>query len=348
MSDWTLEAWPLREQPEKLLAELHEASAPLDAEARPGDPRRPLAAEIARVAHLPAPEDGVKIVARAPGGAVAGYVSCRWEQLPGWDHVLTTELAVLPHWRRRGLGRVLAGRAVSVAGDRGLRLVTGRTRQHVPAGAAFARHLGAQAATVVRENRQDLTAVDAAFLRRQLDEGPARAPGYRLQFVAGATPPELAEKVAGVLNVMNTAPRDDLDIGDTPMTPELVRQYDQAAEDAGEQLWACYAVEEASGQFVGLSTLNFRPGEPDRAHVGDTAVEPAHRGRALGRWLKAAMTSRLLAEAPQVRWVITHNAGSNDAMLAINTQLGFRPVAEITTWQAPAGQLRSRLAGQAR
>jgi hypothetical protein len=34
-------------------------------------------------------------------------------------------------------------------------------------------------------------------------------------------------------------------------------------------------------------------------------------------------------------------------MLAINTQLGFRPVAGITTWQAPAGQLGARLAGQA-
>jgi hypothetical protein len=41
--------------------------------------------------------------------------------------------------------------------------------------------------------------------------------------------------------------------------------------------------------------------------------------------------------------VITYNAGSNDAMLAINKQLGFRTAAVHTTWQLGTSQLRDIL-----
>jgi GNAT superfamily N-acetyltransferase len=343
VSAWTFEEWPQREQPDELMAEVYAATAALHAEAAPDDPRRPLAEETAAIRNQPPAEDGVVRVARAGDGAVAGYLDCGWERLPGVDHVLAAEVAVLPGYRRRGLGRQLLDRAAAVAEDRGLRLIIGRTRDNVPSGAAFCTRFGAEPAFVGRENRLDLRSVDQELVARWIADGPVRAPGYRLEFVAGRTPPELVDRVADVLNVMNTAPREDLDIGDIPMTADLLQQQEEAALAAGEQLWACYAVEESSGRFVGLTTIEFRPGTPDRVRVGDTAVDPEHRGRALGKWLKAAITDRVLAELPGVRWVITWNAGSNDAMLGINTELGFRTSAVHTTWQVAADQLRTRL-----
>jgi mycothiol synthase len=340
---WTIEKWPIREQPDELLAELYQARAALHAEATPDDPRKPLAEEIAAVRHLPAPEDGVVMVARDPAGVIAGVSACLWEQLPGWDHVLQAEVAVLPGWRRLGLGRQLLDRSAAIAEQRGLRLVMGRSRDNVPSGEAFCRRFGADRALVGQENRLDLSAVDQDLVASWLADGPVRAPGYRLEFVAGRTPPDLADRVAEVFNVMNSAPRDNMDVSDTMVTPELVCQYEDAAIGAGEELWAYYAVEESSGRFVGLTNISIRPGTPDRARVGDTGVDLAHRGRALGKWLKAAMTRRILDELPDVRWVITWNAGSNDAMLAINNQLGFRTAAVNTTWQIPTSQLRERL-----
>jgi mycothiol synthase len=344
VSAWTIEEWPLREQPDGLLAELYAARAPLHAEATPDDPRRTLADEIIAARNLPAPEDGVRLVARDSAGAIAGYAWCGWEELAGWAHVLSVDVAVLPDWRRRGLGRALLGRAASIADHRGLRLVTGRSRENVPSGGAFAQRFGAQAAMVGRENRQDLRCVSRDLVDEWVAGGPVRAPGYRLEFVAGRTPPDLIERAAEVFNVMNTAPREDLDVSDTPVTPDLVRQYEDAILGAGDEMWAYYAVEESSGRFVGLTNITMRRGEPDRVHVGDTGVEPAHRGYALGKWLKAAMTQRILAELPGVRWVITHNAGSNDAMLGINSELGFRTAAVITTWQIATDRLLAELA----
>lgn len=344
VSAWTIEQWPVREQPDELLAELHAAREPLHAEATPDDPRQPLAEEIAQVRNLPAPEDGFVLVARDPTGSIAGLASAGWEQLAGWQHVLFTGIAVLPGGRGQGVGTLLLDRSVAIAEQRGLRLLIGRTRDNVPSGAAFCARFGAEQAMVGQENRLDLRSVDEDLVARWIAEGPVRAAGYRLQLVAGRTPDALAGHVADVMNVMNSAPRENMDVGDTPVTAELVREYEDAALAAGAQQWACYAVEESSGRFVGLTTISHQPGRPDRVWVGDTGVEPAHRGRGLGKWLKAAITRRILDELPDVRWVVTWNAGSNDAMLAINTRLGFRTAAVVTTWQAGTDALRARLA----
>jgi mycothiol synthase len=343
VSSWTIEEWPLRDQSDELLSELYQAREELHLEWAPGDPRRPLADEVARLRNLPEPMDGVMIVARDDAGSVAGISECSWEQLEGWRHICWVEVRVLPAGRRQGLGRLLLDRSVTVAERRGSRLIMGQTRENVPSGAAFCRHFGAEPGQVGRENRLDLRSVDRALVDRWIADGPVRAPGYRLEFVDGSTPPELADRVAEVLNVMNTAPRDDLDFGDTQITPELLRQYEEAGEKAGRGHWAYYAVDEASGRFVGTTDITIRPGNPDRVHVGDTGVDPAHRGKSLGKWLKAAMTRRILDGLPDVRWVITFNAASNDAMLAINNQLGFRQSAVTTMWQVPTSDLRARL-----
>jgi len=330
----------VREQPDELLAELYAARARLHAEATPDDPRLPLADDIAAIRHLPSSEDGVVLVARDQAGAIAGFSSCGWEDVPGLNHVLWTDVAVLPDARRQGLGSRLLGESAAVAEHRGLRLLMGRSRANVPSGEAFCRRFGAEQAMVGRENRLDLRAVDRDLVARWVADGPVRAPGYRLEFVAGRTPAELMDRVAEVFNVMNTAPRENMDISDVAVTPDLVRSIEEARLAVGDQLWAYYAVEQSTGRFVGLTNITIRPGTPDRVHVGDTGVDAAHRGHALGKWLKAAITERILAELPDVRWVITWNAGSNDAMLGINAELGFLTVAVTTAWQIATDRLR--------
>jgi mycothiol synthase len=342
---WTVTEWPLREQSDDLLAELHAFGAPLHAEATPDDPRPPLEAAIAEARHLPATVDGRVLVARDTGGAIAGVSWCTTESLAGLDHVLRARIEVLPALRRRGLGRLLLRRSADYAEERGLRVLTGWARENVPAGGAFARRFGAEAAMQGEENRLDLRACDRDLVRRWIAEGPVRAPGYRLIFVAGPTPPELAQQAAAALNIMNTAPREGLDMGDVQITADLLAEYERAGQAAGKTRWAYYA-EGPDGGFVGLTDVQVDPRIPDRVWVGDTAVDPAHRGRGIGKWLKAAITERLLDERPGIRWVLTHNAGSNDAMLAINRQLGFRAAFRAVAWQVSVARLRAILAGE--
>jgi hypothetical protein len=49
-----------------------------------------------------------------------------------------------------------------------------------------------------------------------------------------------------------------------------------------------------------------------------------HRGHRLGLYLKTAMLLWLREEQPQLELIDTGNAESNDHMIAINEQLGYR------------------------
>ena len=78
---------------------------------------------------------------------------------------------------------------------------------------------------------------------------------------------------------------------------------------------------------------------------GITAVWPEYRGKRLGRWIKAKMLQKLLAERPAVTIVRTENADVNAAMLKINTELGFRPYMAEKVWQVPSETAKAYLRG---
>jgi len=328
-----LESVDLRDKPEELIRELYGAAGPLHAEAAPDEPRWPVERVLAAARHLPAAVNGATIVARDGSGRVAGFADATVHDRDGVRHVAYVGMGVLPDYRRAGTGQALLGSALAVAGRFGRNLLIGSTRETVPAGEAFARRIGAGLGQVIIENRLDLRAVDRDLVRSWAEAGPGRAPGYRLEFIKGATPDRFVPGAIAALQILNTAPRDDLQVGDFTMTPEQLREDERSFAAVGLERWACYAVDDASGDIVGLSDVMVDSAVPERVHVGSTGVAPAHRGRALGKWLKAAITQQVLDELPAARWVVTGNAASNDAMLSINRQLGFQPSGAVKIWQ---------------
>lgn len=341
-----LESTGLRDMPEDLIRELYAASAPLRAEAAPDEPPQPLEQVLAFARNLPEGHDGATIVARDEAGQITGSADVAVQDMDGYRHVAWVSIRVLPGHRRAGIGRALLRGALEVAERFGRSLLMGGTRETVPAGEAFARRIGAELGQVMIENRLDLRAVDRDLVRSWVEAGPARAPGYHLEWVKGTTPAHLVPGVIAALLTLNTAPRDDLQVGDITITPQLLKEQEQAAAAAGLERWACYAIEDATGDFVGLTDIVVNSAVPERLQVGNTGVEPAHRGRALGKWLKGAMTQEILDELPAARWLVTGNAASNDAMLSINRQLGFHASATMKTWQVPADRARTYLSAQ--
>ena len=144
---------------------------------------------------------------------------------------------------------------------------------------------------------------------------------------------------------MNTAPRDDLDMEDEMHTVEMVRQWEASRDAHGTIRWSVFARHDASGELIGLSEIYWNPAEPETMYQGDTGVDPGHRGHALGKWMKAHMIERILAERPNIVDIRTGNADSNDAMLGINHALGFRPYIAQMNWQVPVERVEAYLAG---
>jgi GNAT superfamily N-acetyltransferase len=256
---------------------------------------------------------------------------------------MQTGISVHREHRQQGIGRELFRLVVEAAEEEGRRRIIGSTSERIPAGAAFAKGVGAEAGIEERISRLVLDEVDRELVDRWLAEGPGRAQGYSLVAIDGPYPENMLEDIAAVHMIMNTAPRDDLDIEDWEVKPEHLREENKQLEATGSQRWTLLARHDATGKLVGFTEVGWNPKIPPHVWQYGTGVDPAHRGHALGKWLKAAMMRRILDERTEAVEIRTGNAFSNDAMLGINTQLGFELYYATTGWQITLDQARAYL-----
>jgi len=315
------------------------------AETLPDDPPTPLEETMARMRNVPPfvslhpwagwSAGGEEIVA----SLVASFLKTEENQ-----HLLQFEINVDAEYRRRGVGRALLRLAADVARREERRLMMTGTDGAVPAGAAFLERIGAERGLEEHTNQLVLADLDAALLAQWQAEGLVRAAGFALGFWDGPYPEDQLAAIAALNEVMNTAPREKLDMEDMHFTPEHLRQMEQVMTAAGTQRWTLYVAEAQTGRFVGFTEVWWNPNRPLVVSQGGTGVFPEFRGRGLGRWMKAAMLDRVRKERPQAQFVRTGNADSNAAMLGINHALGFRPFRSHCVWQLETEKAAAYLA----
>lgn len=330
---YRIEEIQIRTASDEVLHELFALALELHHEAAPEDPPPQFEVMKTQNRELPDVADISNFIARDQQGRLAGQAFCLVLRIGENEHMAQSGIEVGPEHRRQGLGRAFLGELQTAARAKGARVLLSFTSERVPAGAEFARATGAKMAQEAHENRLDLRQVDRKLVERWVAEGPRRAPGYSLVFMDGRAPDEMVERVCKAFDIMNTAPRGDIAQDDIHFTPALYREFEKQLFAGGGRHWALYASHEGDGEFVGFTDINWHPDRPQLIHQGATAVDPAHRGHALGKWLKAEMIRRVLAELPDANYIVTGNADSNDAMLGINRQLGFAPHAATLAWQ---------------
>lgn len=148
-------------------------------------------------------------------------------------------------------------------------------------------------------------------------------PGYRLTAWEGAVPPELARSYADSRRAMDDMPMEDTDYGTVVWDVDRVLAAAEAVAGRGDLLHTVAVLDTADGSVVGFSEL-VAPGDGrgDAQHYG-TAVLPEHRGRGLGRWMKAESIRRARRHHPGLTGLVTDTATGNTPMLAINDELGY-------------------------
>lgn len=311
----------------------------LDQERVPEDPPLPIETYVRRLTTLRPDGRAVLWGARDAGHALVGgaflALSDREDLANGFAGVF-----VAPDQRRRGVGRRLLRAITERAAGEGRKTLAGITSDRVPAGAEFARAMGARAGLEMRSSQLDLRAVDPVAVQQHIADSKAKAQGYRLVFIDWDTVDDATlEAFATAHDAMNDMPKGDIAMEDRHYDVARVRERHETAVKAGNDVWSMVAIHAATGAGAGFTQIGLTPSRPEIVDQYGTGVVPAHRGHALGMWLKAAMLERLMRVQPKARFIRTGNATVNEAMLRINIELGFKPAWSETFWQGDTAAL---------
>jgi RimJ/RimL family protein N-acetyltransferase len=341
----TIEAFDPATAPDAELQPFYEYERAIEAEVEPGDPFPPFETFAKQRRLVPSYRRTMVWLARDHGdnGAIVGAAHLHVQYVETNRKLGNFWVSVRADRRREGIAhRLLAPLADAAAADD--RTLLGSDPPEGTPGDAFTASLGAEKRSRERRSRLVLADIDRAMLDDWVARAKERASEYTLLFWEDKCPDELVEQFVPFTEVMNTAPRDDLDMEDWTETPERYAEDWERAIALGDKSWTLCARHEPTGELGGFTDVWFADWMGDLMWQGNTGVDPKHREKGLGRWLKAAMLQKILDERPQVARIDTWNAGSNEPMLAINVALGFRPVKYYGDWQIPTDALRDAAA----
>ncbi|WP_351236237.1 hypothetical protein [Streptomyces sp. NPDC002133] len=244
--------------------------------------------------------------------------------------VTAAVLAVRPGLRRRGIGRKL----VEFAGARGK--LDGRTwlllfadagpgaEDTIPA-ARFADALGGR------------TVMTLDHLRLEVCDAPAAGPvpdGYTCRTWGSTVPDELVAEAARLEATLSAdAPTGDLDWEPQPAAISRIRAFERMRIARGRRAYQTGIRHEGTGRLVAWSAVSMTTANPDSALQAVTVVDPGHRGRGLGRLVKALNLRYVRGSETELRTIDTWNSTGNVHMRRINEEFGFRPAGGRRMWE---------------
>jgi len=329
-----------RSAPESLLAEMHEYYGPVRAEELPNDPPVPFERQAADWKNYREDEAAPRWLLRVDGEIAAVAVA-----FISLDQNLDNAFArihVRPELRRQGLARRLAQPVLEFLALDGRKRLSTYIIEGKPEGELLER-LGLKSAYREKRSRLVVAEVDMDLMTSWIKRASERASEYELLYLEMPFPDDVIDKYCELQFQMNTAPQEDFEQDDEMITPKIWRDLEEKMTLSRHELHTCVAIHKPTGDFVASTTLNTDKLQPDQAWQWETVVHPDHRNKGLGRWLKAANMVKVLEARPLVDRIDTWNAGSNQPMLNINIEMGFKQILVTDAWQGDLETARGRL-----
>lgn len=279
------------------------------------------------------------LVARNDEGRIVGSA---WVEMTTTHntHLVGADISVARGLRRQGIATQLLGALVALAEADGRTTILLGTDHLAPAAEAFAASLGMTFGMAAHTNQLTIANVDRD---RMASWRAATHPDYAIEWITpdGPYPDDALDDMAHLRGVLvNDAPMGDIPLEHRVVTHEQLRADEARLVGYGRTRWTLIA-RHRSGTPVAYTEVFVDPNDPRHLFQGATAVDPGHRGHALGQQLKATMFERVVAERPEAEFIRTFNADDNRPMLAVNEAMGFEPLYQAIRWVIDTADAKS-------
>ncbi len=289
---------------------------------------------------VPWPGQDLEFIVAMRDGRPVGRVVLEFPTRENLD-MIYADIWVVPSARRQGIGRQLYEHVREIADERGRKKLIATTLWELPgipapnlAGVAFAESLGFTGALADVARRLDLSTVDEAVLDDMLNHAKEKAHGYRVVRWVGSPPEEYLEDLAYLdARLMLDAPMGDLQMEAPEPDVERMREYATTLTLRERIGYHAAAVHEESNRLVAWTTISKEASLDWHGFQQITIVDPDHRGHRLGALVKVENLHFFRQHEPTVTVIDTFNAHSNSYMIAINEQMGFRPLYAWQNWK---------------
>ena len=255
--------------------------------------------------------------------------------------VFVYNVDLLTPYRGKGFGKQLLETVLEFAKRRKKRLIIANAVE--ADGKRFVKKLGAKEALSAVENRLDMTKLDWNMVEDWAKEGPIRSPDSKLEWFQDCPNDILEAYCEMYTEVLNQAPREELEVGDWIVTPEHRRKWETRQKEL-DVTWLTVITRDPDGDISGLTEVFYRPSKDPLIYQDLTGVPEKFRGSGKGKWLKAIMLQEIKKRFPTVTTVVTGNATTNAPMLSINERLGFKVHREEIVAQMKTEALEKYLA----
>jgi RimJ/RimL family protein N-acetyltransferase len=169
---------------------------------------------------------------------------------------------------------------------------------------------------------------------------PERFPRYRICFFE-TVPDEYVDRYIDLMRqFIADMPKEHEDDEPFVLDRENLRRMEEARQAAGAHLYTVALLDEA-GVMIGHSNASIFGRRPRDVYQSMTGIDPAHRGRGLSRWLKAALFKKVGEDFPTLESLTTDMRAVNEPIQKVNAQIGYELLSQGHEYRIEVDALRA-------
>ncbi|MHA2251433.1 MAG: N-acetyltransferase family protein [Candidatus Kariarchaeaceae archaeon] len=257
------------------------------------------------------------------------------------EFILSFYIELLKEYRRKGIGRYLLGEIIKIANQKGKKSLI--MYADIPDGKAFINAIGSKIVFRDSYSRVLIDEIDWGYIAKLIEEGGRRSPKSELLICTKLPDDIIDDYCEFYAELISQIPDEDMELGDeVRYSAEVHRKYEKE-DDQFNRKRVIIVCLEPDDQISGLTEVLYNPSNPDSLMTKLTGVKERYRGHGKGKWIKAKMFEHVRETFPNIKYIQTNNAHSNEPMLAINKMLGFKEAYEMIYGQMATEEIEKSL-----